>query len=154
MAGFDTTPDFAWLTIGAGPEPLFLLLAALIIDAPLGLVLRRPRRLFDRVAARGITEVVRRLGRADRTPATLLIRGLILSLALLVVGAAVGGLVTWGAASIPFGWAVSLAVVLVVVDQRAIFGALGHSIAVPPAEADGGVRQAVESAALRYAEGV
>ena len=154
MVGFDTTPDFAWLTIGAGPEPFFLLLAALIIDALLGLVLRKPRRLFDRIAARAITEVVRRLGRADRTPATLLIRGLILSLAILVAGASIGGLVTWGAAAIPFGWAVSLAVLLVVVDRRAIFGALGNSIAVPPPEADGGVRQAVESAALRYSEGV
>lgn len=154
MTGFDTTPDFAWLTIGAGPEPFFLLLAALVIDAVLGLALRRPRRPFDRIAARFITEAARRLGRAGRTPATLLARGLILSLSLTIVGIAVGVAVTGIAATVPFGWALSLAALLIVIDQRALFGALGQSIRTPPRAAGGGLRQSVESAALRYAEGV
>ncbi len=154
MTGFDTTSDFALLTIGAGPEPFFLLLAALVIDAVLGLALRRPRRPFDRIAARFITEAARRLGRAGRTPATLLARGLILSLSLTIVGIAVGVAVTGIASTVPFGWALSLAALLIVIDQGALFGALGQSIRTPPRAADGGLRQSVESAALRYAEGV
>ncbi|MEQ8246709.1 MAG: cobalamin biosynthesis protein [Alphaproteobacteria bacterium] len=142
------------MTIGAGPEPFFLLLAAFVIDALLGLVLRRPRRPFDRIAARLIGEAARRLDRTGRTPATLLVRGLILSLFLIVVGIIVGVAVSAASAAVPFGWSLSLAALLIVVDQRALFGALGRSIRTPPRAADGGLRQSVESAALRYAEGV
>ena len=80
MAGLDITPEFTWLAIGAGPEPFFLLLAALVLDAVLGVILRRQGRPFDRVAAQLVGEVVRRLGRPDRSAATHLIRGLLLGL--------------------------------------------------------------------------
>jgi adenosylcobinamide-phosphate synthase len=152
MAGSDITPEFTWVAIGAGPEPFFLLLAALILDAALGVVLRRPTRVFDRAAARLINDVVRRLARHDRSPATRLIRGLLLALFLMVVGGAVGVLLALAAATIPFGWAISLITILVVLDQRTIFAALGRSIGA--AQDDSARRQSVESAALRYAEGV
>lgn len=152
MAGLDITPEFTWLAIGAGPEPFFLLLAALVLDAVLGVILRRQGRPFDRVAAQLVGEVVRRLGRPDRSAATHLIRGLLLGLFLIVLGGGSGVIIAVVAAGIPFGWAVSLATILIVIDQRTIFAALGRSTGT--AHDDTARRQSVESAALRYAEGV
>ena len=152
MVGLDITPELDWLAIGAGPEPFFLLLAALVLDALLGVILRRPGRPFDRVAAQLVGEVVRRLGRPDRSAATHLVRGLLLGLFLIVLGGGSGVLVAMVAAAIPFGWAVSLVTILVVIDQRTMFAALGRSTGA--AYDDTTRRQSVESAALRYAEGV
>jgi len=129
-----------------------LLLAAFALDAVLGLVLRSPTRAVDRTGARAINEVARRLGRADRSAATRLIRGLLLTLFLVVVGGVVGSVFMAVAAALPMGWALSLVVILLVIDQRTIFAALGRSIGAD--KDDAARRQSVESATLRYAEGV
>ena len=152
MTGANITPEFTWVAIGAGPEPFFLLLAAFALDAVLGLVLRSPTRAVDRTGARAINEVARRLGRADRSAATRLIRGLLLTLFLVVVGGVVGSVFMAVAAALPMGWALSLVVILLVIDQRTIFAALGRSIGAD--KDDAARRQSVESATLRYAEGV
>jgi len=152
MTGANITPEFTWVAIGTGPEPFFLLLAALALDALLGVVLRSPTRAVDRTGARAITEVARRLGRADRSAATRLVRGLLLALFLVVVGGVVGLIVAFAAAVLPLGWALSLAVILLVIDQRTIFAALGRSIGAD--KTDAARRQSVESATLRFAEGV
>jgi adenosylcobinamide-phosphate synthase len=152
MAGPDTTLEFTWLAIGAGPEPFFLLLVALVLDAVLGLILLRPGRPFDRLAAQLVGEVVRRLGRPNRSAANHLIRGLLLALFLIVLGGGGGVLIAVAAAALPFGWALSLVTILLAIDQRTIFAALGRSTRA--ASDDTARRQAVESAALRYAEGV
>jgi adenosylcobinamide-phosphate synthase len=151
MVGLDITPELTWVAIGTGPEPLFLLLAALALDAALGVILRRLGRPFDRVAAQFISEVVRRLGQPDRSFATHLIRGLLLGLFLIALGGGGGVLVAVVAAAIPVGWTASLVTILVVIDQRTIFAAFGRSTGA--ACDDTGRRQSVESAALRYAEG-
>ena len=152
MVGLDITLELTWLAIGAGPEPLFLLLAALVLDAVLGVILPRLGRPFDRVAAQLVGEVARRLGRPDRSAATHLFRGLLLGLFLIILGGGGGVFVAVVAAAIPFGWAVSLVTILVVIDQRTIFAALGRSTGA--ARDDTARRQSVESAVLRYAEGV
>lgn len=152
MTGANITPEFTWVAIGAGPEPFFLLLAAFALDAVLGLVLRSPTRAVDRTGARAINEVARRLGRADRSAATRLIRGLLLTLFLVIVGGVLGSVVMAVAAALPLGWALSLVVILLVIDQRTIFAALGRSIGAD--KDDAARRQSVESATLRYAEGV
>ena len=152
MTGANITPEFTWLAIGTGPEPFFLLLAALALDAVLGVVRRNPHRAFDRRADDLITKLAHRLGRPGRSPATRLIRGLLLALSLVVVGGAIGLLIAATAAALPFGWALSLIVILFVIDQRTIFAALARSIG---GDKDATARrQSVESAALRYAEGV
>jgi adenosylcobinamide-phosphate synthase len=154
MTGIDITPDFAWLAIAAGPEPYFLLLAALVVDALVGLAWRARGRAFDRLAAQMLREPIRRLGRAERSAATHLIRGLVLALAALAVAGVAGAALGVAAAALPFGWALGLAVLLLVVDQRAIFATLGAALRAPPAADDAALRQALESATLRYAEGV
>lgn len=154
MTGIDITPDFAWLAIAAGPEPYFLLLAALVVDALVGLAWRARGRAFDRLAAQMLREPIRRLGRAERSAATHLIRGLVLALAALAVAGVAGAALGVAAAALPFGWALGLAVLLLVVDQRAIFATLGAALRAPPAVDDTALRQALESATLRYAEGV
>jgi hypothetical protein len=106
MVSLDITPELTWLAIGAGPEPLFLLLAALVLDAVLGVTLRRLGRPFDRVAAQFVGEVARRLGRPDRSAATHLVRGLLLGLFLIVLGGGGGVLVAVVAApcAMPRAW--------------------------------------------------
>ena len=152
MVSLNITPELTWLAIGAGPEPLFLLLAALILDGVLCVILRRLGRPFDRIATQLVGEVVRRLGRPDRSAATHLVRGLLLGLFLIALGGGGGVLVAAAAAIIPFGWAVSLITILVVIDQRTIFTALGRNAGV--SGNDTTRRQSIESATLRYAEGV
>jgi len=153
MTGLDITPDFAWLAIGAGPEPYFLLLAALVIDAVIGVVWRSRVRVFDRAAAQVLGELVRRLGRAERSAATHLIRGLILALIAMLAAGALGIVLGLISAAVPFGWLLGLVVLLLVLDQRAVFAALAGALRASAAD-DTERRRAVESATLRYAEGV
>lgn len=153
MTGFEITPDFAWLAIAAGPEPYFLLLAALVIDALAGIVWRERARVFDRSVARLLDEVVRRLSRNQRSTATQLVRGGILLLAVVLLAATIGVVVGLFAAFVPFGWAIGLVVLLVVVDQRTMIATLMAALRAPHAD-ETTLRRAVESATLRYAEGV
>lgn len=153
MTGFEITPDFAWLAIAAGPEPYFLLLAVLAIDALIGLVWRNRGRFFDRIAARLLGEIVRRLSRHQRSPATQLVRGGVLLIAVLVAAAVAGVVVGLVAAYVPFGWAIGLVVLLVLIDQRTMIVTLIGAFRAPDGD-DATLRQAVESAVLRYAEGV
>ena len=68
------------------------------------------------------------------------------------MGGGGGVLVAAAAAIIPFGWAASLMTILIVIDQRTIFAALGRNTGA--SGDDTTRRQSIESAALRYAEGV
>lgn len=153
MTGFEITPNLGWLAIGAGPEPYFLLLAALIIDAAIGVVWRRRGRLFDRLVAQLFSEVVRRLERRERSPATRLVRGGILLLVVLVAAATIGIFLGFLAASVPFGWIAGLLALLLLLDQRTTLATLVHSLRQSSGD-ETALRQSMESAALRYAEGI
>lgn len=100
-------------TVFGGPEPLFLLLLALAVDAAagerLGAVVPDPARVAFRVAE----DLDRRLNRPQRSPRDRLIRGLLVMLALLTTAALAGfgaGLLT---ATLPGGWLLELALLTV-----------------------------------------
>jgi adenosylcobinamide-phosphate synthase len=119
-------PDAASLQVSAlafGADPLALLLAALAIDAciPASARLRRlapgPAALVSRLV-RGLE---RRLNRARRSPATRLMRGALLAALVLAAGAAAGWLAARLAAAVPFGWALELALLLILISPRRAF---------------------------------
>jgi adenosylcobinamide-phosphate synthase len=102
-------------------DPLFLLLAALIVEAYAGDVIARlprvphPRALVARLAGR----LELRLNRPQRGRRALVLRGLLVTLALT---AAAGGL-GWGLAAFtrvyPFAWVVELFLLIALVGQNA-----------------------------------
>ncbi len=120
----DMDLDFSLAAWAPGPEPIFIFLFAVLLDAGLGPLLRRlslphPDRFITALTLR----LERRLNRDKRSPATRLIRGLILVLLLLAVGGALAAVVSLAAATLPFGWIIALAVLLAFITQNRPFGA-------------------------------
>jgi cobalamin biosynthesis protein CobD/CbiB len=74
----DLNPDFSLIAISHGPEPLLLLIMALIVDPILGPLLTRltPVPHPDRVITVIAQSLERCLNRESRSAATRLIRGL------------------------------------------------------------------------------
>ncbi|WP_200339833.1 cobalamin biosynthesis protein [Rhodovibrio sodomensis] len=142
VASVMTTPLGAY---GAN-DPLFLLLAALIVEAYVGDVIARlprvphPRALLARLTAR----LERRLNRPQRGRQALVLRGLTVVLALALAAAAIG----WGLAALsrvyPFAWVVELFLLVALIGQH---GALRGLKAVADALAAGGAERT--RAALR-----
>ena len=116
--------DFGLAAWAPGPDPIFLFLLALVLDALLGPLLRRlPLPHPDRLIINLTLSLERRLNRDKRSPATRLIRGLILVLFLLAAGGAVAVAVNFAATGLPFGWLLGVAVLLALITQNRPFGA-------------------------------
>lgn len=116
--------DFSLAAWAPGPEPIFLFLLALALDAVLGPMIRRlPLPSPDRLITALTLWLEQRLNRESRSPATCLIRGLILVLFLLAVGAAVAAVLWFTTTALPFGWVIALVVLLMLITQNRPFGA-------------------------------
>ncbi len=116
--------DFSLAAWAPGPEPIFIFLFAVALDAALGPLLRRlPLPHPDRFITALTLYLERRLNRDKRSPATRLIRGLILVLFVLAVGGALTAGVSFAAATLPFGWIIALVVLLAFITQSRPFGA-------------------------------
>lgn len=116
--------DFSLAAWAPGPEPIFLFLLALALDAVLRPMFRRlPLPHPDMLVAALTLRLERSLNRDKRSPATRLVRGLILVLFLLALGGAVAAAVSLAAAKLPFGWILALAVLLSLITQNRPFGA-------------------------------
>ena len=163
--------------LAAGPDPLIVLLLALLLDAcigdPPGLyrVVPHPVALMGRA----IAGFERRLNRESRSEAIRRLRGVLVVLVLTGASAAVGWAIAAAAQVVPFGWLAELALVTTLVAQRSLYqhvGAVGRALqeggldegrrAVArivgrnPETLDeyGVVRGAVESCAENLADGV
>jgi len=170
-----------WGGLAPGPEPLFLLLAALAIDAALGLLPRRGRSLakIDRLVLDVVGWFEPRLNRTRRSGMTRAVRGLILTLALVATALFVAGVIAWAGYALPFGWLLVLALLLLVLAQSQPISAAGALLPylpdavgkfpadrewpllaahpAPPAmtrDVYAAARGAVEHLAGRFAEGV
>ena len=119
-------------------DPLLLLLMALALDAVVG----DPAILFSRVphpvawvgALAGILE--RRLNRAGRGESERRMRGVAMAAVVVALAAAVGALIDRTAAALPWGGALEVAAVAVLVAQRSLYD---HVAAVARALAAGGL---------------
>jgi adenosylcobinamide-phosphate synthase len=128
--------DFSLAAWAPGPTPIFLFLLALALDAVLGPLLRRlPLPHPDMLVAALTLWLERRLNRDKRSPATRLVRGLILVALLLAFGGAFAVAVSFAATKLPFGWILALAVLLSLITQNRPFGAArgaAHKVAGKP----------------------
>ncbi len=113
---FSSTPG----TYGAA-DPLFLLLAALALEAYLGgpWIMERwylqPRRPISKL----VVELDRRLNRADRGGLDLLLRGAVLALGLALAAYIVGSMLEWFLIRYPFAWLFEVLLLALIVGQRA-----------------------------------
>ncbi|MGB0747614.1 MAG: adenosylcobinamide-phosphate synthase CbiB [Magnetospiraceae bacterium] len=169
------------LTFGLIPhggfDPLFLLLAALVLDAYLGEMDVIFRRLPHPVViiGRAIDRLDRKLNRETRGDMDRRVRGLIAVIMILLPCAALGWIIAWLSQHFPFGWAVELTLIVTLIAQRSLYdhvaavraglktgGLEGGRLAVAkivgrdPLQLDGhGVaRAAIESAAENFSDGV
>lgn len=170
-----------WGGLAPGPEPLFLLLAALLIDAALGLLPKRGRSMarIDRLVLAVVGWFEPRLNRTQRSGMTRAIRGLMLTLVLVLFALLAAGGLGWTGYALPFGWLAVLALQLLVLAQSQPIAAAGALLPylpdavgslpdgrewpllaahpAPPAltrDAYAAARGAVEHLAGRFAEGV
>ena len=170
-----------WGGLAPGPEPLFLLLAALFIDAALGLMPKRGRSMarLDRLVLAVVGWFEPRLNRTQRSGMTRAIRGLILTLFLVVASLLVAVGIAWVGNVLPYGWVLVLCLLLLVLAQSQPLAAAGALLRylpdsvgrfpadrewpllsahpAPPAltrDAHAAARGAVEHIAGRFAEGV
>ena len=116
-----------WGGLAPGPEPLFLLLAALAIDAALGLLPGRGRSLarIDRLVLGVVGWFEPRLNRIQRSGMTRAVRGLILTLILVAAALLAAGAIAWAGHALPFGWLLVLALLLLVLAQSQPLAAAG-----------------------------
>lgn len=121
MWGVD--PDFGFVALSVQPEPLFVLLAALIIDAVIGNIARLRRFVPHPVSllAAGVNWLEIRLNRERRSTYVRLIRGAIVVIVVTGVSLVAGWAVAVVAAKVPFGWLLALLVVGALVAQRGPF---------------------------------
>jgi adenosylcobinamide-phosphate synthase len=156
----------------------FLLLAgALVVDAIVG----EPDVIWRRVPhpivliGRGIGALDRQLNRTEASDTKRRALGVATVLLIVLVGAGLGWLLTWGLRSLPFGWIVEILIAAIFLAQRSLHG---HVRAVARAFASGGLggaraavsrivgrdpasldeagvcRAAIESNAENYSDGV
>ncbi|HJN03836.1 MAG TPA: cobalamin biosynthesis protein [Alphaproteobacteria bacterium] len=132
LAGLN--PDFSLVALVQGPVPLVLLVLALFTDAVAGSVLRAlvPLPHPDRIVAALSASLERRLNREHRSAATRLIRGLLATLVILAVGVGLGAAIAALGAAVPFGWVLTLTVILALVSQHRPAAALRTARALGP----------------------
>ena len=125
----DLDLDFSLVALAHGPEPLYLFILAVALDALIGPLLRRlvPLPHPDRIIAGLTLALERRLNRDRRSPATRLIRGLILVLFMLISGGAFAAGAWFAAMLLPFGWVLALIILLAFITQHRPFGAARRS---------------------------
>ena len=114
------------LALDVGPDPIILLLLALIADALFGGGAPRvDRARFSprAVLARMIGGLERRLNREWRGAITRLIRGLLLVVVVAALSYGAGWALLALAAAVPFTWIIALALLFTLVSQRGAFDA-------------------------------
>lgn len=157
-----------------GSAPLFLLLAALLVDAVVGDWIARALPDPAELARRFCLWAERRLNRVGRGPTVRLLRGTLVVVALLVVAVALGLLVEWVGGQ-ERGWPLKFVVILAALRGRAAWvrvravrralerdGLAAGREAVAPLtrrqayalDEHGVARSAVEAAAKGFARGV
>ena len=163
--------------LAAGPDPLILLMLALLLDGcvgdPPGLyrVVPHPVALMGRA----IGALERRLNRESRSEATRRMRGALVVFLLAGSSAAVGWAVVRAADAVPFGWLAELVLVTSLLAQRSLYRHVGavargldeggleqgrravaHIVGRDPDTLDehGVARGAIESCAENLADGV
>ena len=157
----------------AGPSVAVILLLALALDWLIG----DPRWLPHpvRLLGHAIATLDRKLNRPERGEQARLIRGLISALALTVIAAGLGLTVHRLVALVPYGWAIELVLVAIMLAQRDLFDhvrrvaralardglaagrrAVAHIVGrdVEALDEHGVSRAAIESCAESYADGV
>ncbi|MFQ5984016.1 MAG: adenosylcobinamide-phosphate synthase CbiB [Alphaproteobacteria bacterium] len=167
-----------WLTaLAVSPARPFLLLAALALDAlvgdPPGLYRVVPHPVV--VAGRAIGALERRLNQPHLSEVTLLMRGALVVVAAVGLGAVVGWGVVLVARALPYGWLLELVFVAALLAQRGLYRhvravaraldedglaagrrEVGHIVGRDPDSLDehGVARAAIESCAENFADGV
>lgn len=114
----------------AGLSPAAILFAALIIDAVFGEFGPLFRVIPHPVAVIGglVSWLDRRLNRAHRSDAARRMRGAVVVVLMVAIAAAIGWFLTEIARMFPYGWAVELAMVTLLIAQRSLFDHV-HSVA-------------------------
>jgi len=158
----------------AGPEPALVLLVALVLD---GLLPDRfgPVPHPVRLIGAAVAWVDRRLNRARRSEAALIIRGALVVVALSALALASGWALERVARDLPYGWVVELGLVAVFLAQRSLFdhvaavarplarrdlvaarAAVAHVVGRDPESLDahGVARAVIESLAENFADAV
>ena len=158
-------------------DPLLVLLAALALDAALGEMAFVFGHVPHPVAALGrLVDVLdARLNRPQRPPATRRWRGVLAAALVIALAVAIGSALAALARALPFGWAIEVFCVAVLVAQRSLYAhvaavlrglerggveggreAVRHIVGRDPESLDGhGVaRAAIESLAENFADGV
>jgi len=111
------------MLIGSSPDPLLILLLALVIDLAFGDMPLVFRYLPHPVALAGsaISFLDRRLNRATRSDAARRLRGGFAAAVLIAAAAALGWAVTKYVSVVRFGWALEALIVAVLLAQRSLF---------------------------------
>ncbi|MGQ0662471.1 MAG: adenosylcobinamide-phosphate synthase CbiB [Pseudomonadota bacterium] len=161
----------------AAIDPLFILMAALALDAVIGDLPAVFRHVPHPVAALGrlIGALERRLNRAQRGQAMLTARGAALAMAVAALALAMGWLVLVLTRRFAWGWAVELALAAILIAQRSLYDhvaaveralevgglagarlAVGHIVGRDTGGLDehGVARAAIESLAENFCDGV
>jgi adenosylcobinamide-phosphate synthase len=101
-------------------DPLFLLLAALALEAYLGGPWIGERRYLQprRPVVNLVTELERRLNRPDRSGLDLLLRGAVFATGLSLAACALGWSVEWALLHYPFAWVFEVFLLALIVAQR------------------------------------
>ncbi len=122
--------DLLPLAGGHYDAALVLLLVALAIDMFLGLVPGLAKLLPDRLSilASPARFLDARLNRAGRSEANLLLRGAVVTLLVVALAAAAGFAVAWAGRALPYGWALELVALLLVVTMRHAFADLRRGL--------------------------
>lgn len=124
LAGmWGVNPEFGLEALSLEPEPLFVLLAALLIDGLTGNITRLRRYVPHPVflIAAGVNWLEFRLNRERRSNYARLIRGLIVVIAVTGLSVGAGWSVAVVAAQLPFGWLLALIAIAALVAQRGPF---------------------------------
>ncbi len=102
-------------------DPLFLLLAALALEAYLGgpWIAERWYLQPRKPVANLVAELDRRLNRADRKSLDLLLRGAVVTLGLSLAAYLAGAVIEWFLVNYPFAWVFELLLLALIVGQRA-----------------------------------
>ena len=133
------------MLLGSNPDPLLILLLALVIDLAFGDMPLVFRYLPHPVAIVGgaIAFLDRRLNRATRSDQARRIRGVVAVLLLVVAAATLGWLVKKYVAAVRFGWGLEALVVAVLLAQRSLFEHVAAVAAALQGEGLAGGRLAV-----------
>lgn len=158
-------------------DPLFLLLAALVIEAYVGEMAFLYRFVRHPVVVIGgwISRLEEKLNRPQRGETDRRLRGLFTVAVILAACAAIGWLVAWFGRHYPFGWAVEMFLTVSLLAQRSLYdhvravasaldaggldagrAAVSHIVGRDPERLDhaGVSRAAIESCAENFSDGI